>query len=498
MCTELKSLINDFELSTNPLRDNEFQKIKFIRICWVDLNNKTRCKAPSKSYILDKSNGFEYVTVTNSCMSFPTLTDMIVKNSLPSEDIGEIWLVPDWKTLVILDYLPDTAQVMAYFYQSKKGVIAPALSTSGGPQSRLSKYDQLVPFSLDPRNVLKRAMNDLQVNHGLQLKGSFEEEFYLFPLKPWLEEGMLKPLDSSAFASVYSLDTYNTVLSKITNALEAMNIPIEQILKESGPGQFEITIPYTDILVACDRHKLIHQTVKAVAYQNGFIACFLPKVFANSAGNGCHAHLSLWRDGKNIVPITSSTYSFYPESGFSQDSCRFVAGLLHHAKSLTAIFNPCNNSYRRLTPNSWSGGYIAWGVDNKEVFIRIPSSPSTSVIGNTNFEVKTIDHCSNPYLVMASIIYAGMHGMNDSSIQLPPLTSKNPANFTEEEKKQYLIGYLPSNLTDSLQCLDSDSYLKENLGHDIIKSFITVKKFDLESVKGLTLDDEIKKLIDIY
>ncbi|KYR00077.1 glutamate-ammonia ligase [Tieghemostelium lacteum] len=479
----------------NEMDYQKLENIKFIRICWVDLNNKIRCKASSKSYILDKNDDFQCIVIGNYSMSLPTINEHLIPDIIPNNEIGAIWVVPDWKTLVKLDYLKDTAQVMAYCYQSIKG------DADGVSIDTLQTIDRMIPFSLDPRGVLKRAMNDLQVNHGLQLKGSFEEEFYLFPLKPWLEEGMLKPLDFTAFASVNSLDLYHSVLSKITNALEAMNIPIEQVLKEAGPGQFEITIPYTDILVACDRHKLIHQTVKAVAYQNGFIACFLPKVFANKAGNGCHAHLSLWRDGKNIVPITSSTGTtspLYPESGFSQESCRFVAGLLHHAKSLTAIFNPCNNSYRRLTPNSWSGGDIAWGVDNKEVFIRIPSSPSTNTKGNTNFEVKTIDHCSNPYLVMASIIYAGMHGMNDSSIQLPPLTSKVPKFFTEEEKKKYIIGYLPSNLTEALECLDSDDYLKENLGADIINSFITVKKIDIEDTKNLSLHEEVKKLIDLY
>jgi len=472
---------------------NEIEKdkdIKFLRICWVDVANKIRCKSVNRKWMLEHTDSFFNVTVTNTCMSFKAFEDAIIQEALPPNNgFGEVFLVPDWNTFTRHPTIKSVVQVFGRFYQVPK-VIA---TNSQGELTHQTPL--LVPWNLCPRNALLGAIDRLFSYNGLSLKGSFEEEFYLIPRpkEPLTSVNELAYRDNSTFASCYALDVYNDVLEKITDALDHQGVPVEQLLKESGPGQFEITVPYTDILVACDRHELIRQTVHSVAYENGFIATFIPRVYDNTAGNGCHSHLSLWKDGKNIIPDVSNTNG----SGISNTGCKFIAGLIKHAKPLTALFNSARNSYSRLKPNCWSGSNITWGLDNKEAFIRIPTSPMSAIKGNTNFEIKTMDHTANVYLCMAAVIHSGLDGIVNN-VPITPHTSLNPCTLSQEERKKLGIDVLPQTLASAIGYLREDEELIKNLGQDLINAYTAVKSAEDKYLSSLT-DEEIKlKLLELY
>ncbi|KAN0004202.1 hypothetical protein ACTFIZ_010371 [Dictyostelium cf. discoideum] len=451
-------------------------QLKFIRVCWVDVSNKIRSKAVSIDWILNHEPKLIHVSVTDVCMSLLCFQDSITKEALKSENFGEAFLIPTSSKLNILPYCPSHIQIFGEFFNLD------------------NKSKKLKPWSLCPRNSLQRAIDKLKNRFGIILKGSFEEEFYLIKKDDDNNNSTttttllnsIKKLDNGTFASYHSLDCYGDILGKITNALDEQGLPVEQLLSESGFGQFEITIDYTDIMEACNRHILVRQTINSVASINGYIATFIPKPFDDLGGSGCHAHLSLWDTitGRNLTPDANG------ECGISLINQYFIGGLLKHSKSLTALFNTTPNSYERLKPFCWSGCNISWGLDNKESFIRIPSNPFSTTNGCSNFEIKTIDHTSNPYLAMAAIIHAGFDGIENSIAPPPPTSLFDQSNLNNQ--------LIPLNIEDAIQSLKENHYLCTNIGNDISNAFIHVKLAENKILKELSIDDQRLKLLELF
>ncbi|EGC31662.1 hypothetical protein DICPUDRAFT_50065 [Dictyostelium purpureum] len=480
------TFLKDNEKLYNFLNQNK-ETLKFLRICWVDVGNKIRCKSLSVEWILKHKPEAIHVTVTDTCMSFMAFQDSIVKDALPDGNVifGEVYLIPDVSTITILPYNKSHAQVFGSFYKVNK--------TTG----------DLEPWKLCPRECLKKAIKELLITASLSLKGSFEEEFYLIKKNDKLSsttnedqelEKMLNEssqVDRNTFASFHSLDSHSAILNEILDNLSKQSIPVEQMLSESGPGQFEITVDYSDILTACDRHIIFRQTVHSVASLNGYIATFIPKLYDYQAGNGCHAHLSLWNanDDTNITPDPNS------ECGVGLLTQNFIGGILEHAHSLTALFNATSNSYERLKPFCWSGCSIAWGLDNKEAFVRVPSSPFSRSC--TNFEVKTIDHSSNPYLAISAIIYSGLDGINKHTTPPKP-TSLNPSTLSDKECKEMKISFIPSTITDAINYLKSNDYLCNSLGKEISNAYIQVKLSEESILSKLSNNHKKLKLLELY
>ncbi|EGG14424.1 glutamate-ammonia ligase [Cavenderia fasciculata] len=455
----------------------ESTSIVFLRIVWTDMANLVRCKSVRTKWLLENRDSFNYVCVTSACMALPGNSDVVVGEALASNDFDEMFLVPDWSTFRLVPYTKGTAQVFGHFYR-----VDPATK-------KIVQWDQCPRVCIDKAEQAlaqcKSQDDNVGGGGGFILKGSFEEEFFLLKKSALANEPpgtkCPPPVENYTFASVYSLDENADVMMEIVQNLEDQNVPVEQMLSESAPGQFELTVPYCGIREACDRHIIVRQTVHAIAHKHGYIASFLPKVYQYAAGSGCHLHLSLWASRSptdktlvNTTPLAGGV------AGLSKSSVRAIAGILYHTKAMTAIFNANENSYDRLKPNSWSGGSIAWGVNNKEAIVRVPTSASTPVKGNSNFEVKSIDHTSNPYLVISAIIYSMIHGMTDPdhSIGEYPPTSINPSALTNEQRDAHRIQPIPSSLSQALTHLSNDKYLTDNLGKNLVNAYIQVKKYE--------------------
>lgn len=431
--------------------------IRFVRILWCDNANIIRGKAVHWKTLPDYLK--HGVGISPAQQALPVMLDAPVPGS-GLGPIGEIRLVPDWETLTPLPYAPGHARVFG------------------------DMVNHGSPWPYCPRNFLKRMVAEAE-SEGLQVVAAYENEFYLLQPTP---EGIL-PVDNTVFASTLAMDQHQQVIDHIAEALVEQGMPVEQYYPESGPGQQEISILYTQALPAADQQIAFRETVKAIAFQHHLVASFLPKILADQAGNGCHLHISLWRDGKNLLLNPEG------DGGLSKVACQFIAGILQHLPALMALTTPSTNSYRRIRPHCWSGAFRCWGIDNREAAVRVPSNPD----GNspTNFELKTVDASSNPYLALGAVIAAGLDGIRNS-LELGESVAVDPGHLTELERSQRGIELLPTTLGEAIGNLSADQVLLDALGVELAQAYLAVRKAEWEAMKDFELEEEVELLLERY
>ncbi|MBW4573821.1 MAG: glutamine synthetase family protein [Aphanothece sp. CMT-3BRIN-NPC111] len=433
--------------------------IRFIRVLWCDNANVIRGKAIHMGAL---SHHLEHgVGISAAQQALPVMYDAPVPGS-GLGPVGEIRLVPDWSTLNLLPYAPTQARVMGDMV--KDGL----------------------PWSICPRNFLKRTILEA-ASEGLEVMAAFENEFYL--LQPSPDGSGVEPADTTVFASTLAMDLHQVVIDEIAEALVSQGMPVEQYYPESGPGQQEISIGYTQALSAADRQIAFRETVHAVALRHGLKASFLPKIFADKAGSGCHIHMSLWQGGQNLVPDRTGV------EGLSQVARAFIAGILAHLPALMAIATPSSNSYRRIRPHFWSGAFRCWGIDNREAAVRVPSDPASP--SPNNFEIKTVDASANPYLALGAVIAAGLDGVRRRLKPGEPV-DLDPGNLSQEERSGRGIDLLPTNLGDAIAHLRNDEVLKSALGPELAQAYLAVRSAEWEAMKDLELEEEVKLLLERY
>jgi glutamine synthetase len=442
-------------------------KVRFIRIVWCDNANIIRAKAVHRTSFTPSCMQYG-VGISEAQQAVPVMFDAPSGGS-GLGPVGEVRLVPDLNTAVLLPYAPGHARVMGDMMKDGR------------------------PWPFCPRDFLKRMISAAsQMN--LQIQAAFENEFYL--LKPIPEAtadadtGRIfspVPADQTLFAATASMDLQRAVIDDIADALAAQGIMVEQYYPESGPGQQEITIRHTDTLSAADRQIAFRETVKAVAMHHGLRATFMPKPFENQAGSGCHLHLSLWQNGANLIPDGSG--------GLSAVARSFTAGILSHLPALMALTTPSINSYRRIRPHCWSGAFRCWGFDNREAAIRVPTHPE--IPSPTHLELKTVDASSNPYLALGAVLAAGLDGIR-RGMQPPDPVSLDPGILTEAERTALGIDALPTRLGASLEALRKDGALLEALGPDLARAFLAVRQAEWDAMKDWALEEEVALLLDRY
>ena len=426
--------------------------IKFVRILWCDNANIIRGKAVHLDLLSDY---FNYgVGISAGQQGVPVMYDAVVPETGLSP-VGEVRLVPDWSTLKLLPYSPSHALVMGNMVLKVK------------------------PWAMCPRNFLIKIIAAAR-SQGLAVKAAFENEFYL--LRQTTNE--LKPADETPFASTQAMDLHLEVINEIADSLIAQGIPVEQYYPESGPGQQEISVRYTDALTAADWQIAFRETVRAIAHQHDLAASFLPKIFPDAAGSGCHIHFSIWQDEQNLLPDKQGI------CGLSQTAREFVAGILHHLPSLMALTTPSVNSYRRLLPHCWSGAYRCWGLDNREAAVRVPSNPAGCP---THFELKTVDASANPYLALGAAIAAGVDGVQ-RSLEAPSPVTVDPGNLSPEDRTAQGIERLPSNLGEAIACLQENNVLLNALNPELSQAFLAVRQAEWSAMKDWELEQEVKTL----
>tara|TARA_B110000211_G_scaffold89498_1_gene104534 strand:- start:128 stop:832 length:705 start_codon:yes stop_codon:yes gene_type:complete len=208
--------------------------------------------------------------------------------------------------------------------------------------------------------------------------------------------------------------------------------------------------------------------VKSLAEKHGFRATFMPKPFSNLTGNGCHAHISLWNKENNKFLDTSD------KLGISKLAYNFLGGVMRLAQPLSAFFNPTVNSYRRINAPptksgaTWSPSSISYTGNNRTHMIRVPD------VGR--FELRLMDGSSNPYLLQAGVIAAGLYGLNNKINPGEPLS----CNMYIDYKNYPNLEKLPNEIEDALDFLQNSKELKEAFGEDVINSYIKLKNIEIK------------------
>ncbi|MEO1068455.1 MAG: glutamine synthetase family protein [Cyanobacteria bacterium J06638_6] len=445
------------------------QDIRFVRVVWCDNGNLIRGKAihiDALTRQLDQDPTGCGVGLSAAQQAISVVADAVAPGS-GLGPVGEVWLVPAWETLQRLPYAPGQARVMGEMVKDGQ------------------------PWPWCGRQFLRR-MVQRAADQGLTIKAAFEPEFYLLRR----DGDLIQPADTSPFAVTLAMDVHQGVAMAIAETLAAQGLAIEQYYPESGPGQQEISVRYTDALAAADQHIVYRETVKAVAYQHGLVASFVPKLFEAHAGSGCHLHMSLWQSNRpGLAPAGQRNLVPDGKGGLSAIAQSFAAGLLHHLPGLMAITTPSPNSYRRLQPHCWSGAYRAWGMDNREAALRVPSnlkSPSP-----THIELKTVDGAANPYLALGGAIAAGLDGIAQR-IPLPDPVQQDPGSLSEAERCDRAIVLLPQSLDEAIAALENDAVLLDALGPPLAQTHLAVRRAELAAMQGMTLEAESELLLERY
>jgi glutamine synthetase len=330
------------------------------------------------------------------------------------------------------------------------------------------------PWGACPRSFLKRAIAQARAA-GFELRAAFENEFTLARRdgERWV------PIDRSPCFSTIGMDSAAPVMLEVIEALVAQGVFPEQYYAELGPGQQELPVRYTDALAAADNQLTVRDTARGVAGRHGLAASFAPKPFADEAGNGSHIHFSLWstRDGRNQFHDPRGRY------GLSALGYAFIGGVLAHLPGLVALTAPSVNSYRRLQPRFWSSAYTAWGPDNREAAVRVPSPRRGLEMESTNLELKPCDPSSNPYLALGALLTAGLDGI-DRKLEPGEPALVDPDAIPEGERAQRGIRRLPTSLAESLDALQRDEVLMRALGPVLGKEYLAVKRSEVRGFAG--------------
>lgn len=341
------------------------------------------------------------------------------------------------------------------------------------------------PFPGDPRGNLKRMTNHLAAHGFKDFNLGPEPEFFLFKVD---EDGeaTVDVNDHGGYFDLAPVDLGENCRRDIVLLLEELGFEVEASHHEVAIGQHEIDFKYSSVVDACDKIQLFKLIVKTVARQHNLHATFMPKPVFGIAGSGMHCNMSLFNEDGNAF------YDASAESGLSETLFHFMAGILKHAKAVTAVANPIVNSYKRLVPGYEAPVYIAWSGQNRSPLVRIPASRGLS----TRIELRSVDPAANPYLTMAALIGAGLDGIENKLDPHSP-TDRNIYQMSPEELKENGIEELPGSLREALDELEKDATIMEALGSHITSNFVSSKRVEyneyLMQVSQWELDQYLKQ-----
>jgi glutamine synthetase len=332
------------------------------------------------------------------------------------------------------------------------------------------------------RSFLKRQVSAL-ADRGLELRGAFELEFFLGrrgELPAGLgEEPEPVPAHTGPGYSAEVLTRYEGFGLDLIGALETQGTGVEQFHPEYSTGQFEVSVPHGSAIQAADTSLVVRQTIRAVARAHGLDASFAPVVFPDLVGNGCHLHFSLWdREGRNLFTGGRSAHELTGEAD------AFCAGVLAHLRALVAVTAPSAASYLRLQPHKWAGAFASWGRENREAALRFVTGMVGSREAAANMELKPVDGAGNPYLVIGSVIAAGLAGL-DGDLSLPEPTTDDPSEIPEDRWDTMGIRPLPRSMREAIGELEGSTVLRQAMGDPLYESFLATRRGELKAFEGL-------------
>jgi len=320
----------------------------------------------------------------------------------------------------------------------------------------------------DPRAVLDKMVEEA-ASHGFQLMVGAELEFFTVCRN---EDNSIRPRDSGGYFCTRPSDSEIEFRRDVVRMLKAIGIPTTSHHHEVAQGQHEIGLRYVPASVAADNILLARQVIQEMAALRGIEVTFMPKPFSDQNGSGLHLHQSIWGlDGsRNLFASDTS-------GGLSQLASRYVAGLLEHASSFTALLAPTVNSYKRLIPGFEAPTRIAWGYRNRSTMVRVPHFNGSAQAAR--IELRCPDATISPHLGIAAILAAGLDGII-RDIEPPEPTASNLYKSDSETSS------LPGSLRESLEFLNESRFLRQYLGNTVVDKFVSLKMKDWDQYMRAT------------
>ena len=408
----------------------EEEDVEFIRLQFSDIFGVLKNVAITSSQ-LEKA-------LNNQCM----FDGSSVEGFARIEE-SDMYLRPDLDTFAIFPWRP------------QQGKVARLICDVYTPDGK--------PFEGDSRNVLKKVIREA-ADMGYVFDVGPECEFFLFHTD---DNGLPTTLthEKAGYFDLGPTDLGENVRRDMVLTLEDMGFEIEASHHEVAPAQHEIDFKYDEALTTADNIETFKLTVKTIAKRHGLYATFMPKPKFGINGSGMHVNMSLATvDGRNIFADEKDAL------GLSQEAYHFIAGILAHAKGMTAITNPLVNSYKRLVPGYEAPVYIAWSATTRSPLVRIPASRGNG----TRIELRNPDPSANPYLVLALCLVAGLDGIKNK-LEVPKSVDCNIFEMTNEQREAAGIETLPGDLKEAVDCMKEDGFIREVLGEHIFNKYTDAK-----------------------
>jgi glutamine synthetase len=425
-------------------------RITTVRVMYSDLHGVARGKdVPLAEFPRIGKHGL--------CFCAAVMSTDLQHTPVLGGEVGypDLLAMPDLDTLVPLPWEPNVAACLAD--------LGPV---PGGPDPA------------DPRGAVRRAVAGLQ-EFGYTPQIGPELEFFLLDRDPDSPTGVRRRVDRPSM--VYTVGPQvdpGGFIRSLTEQLSAMGLGAYAANHEYMNSQYEINLHHGEALDAADRAFRLKAAVKDVAAINGLVATFMGKPFNDQGGSGLHLHISLDKDGSNGFDDPDA------ENGISTAMRHFLGGVMRHAPALMAFLNPTINAYRRLVPDSLAPTHANWGWDNRSAFGRVPPERGPA----TRLEIRVGDGSANPYLAIAVLLQAGLHGLREKID--PPAPVSGDAYRAEDGGD-----LLPQSLEEALDALEADELLAEAIGPEIVAPFLAMKRFEIERHRAYVSEWELTEYL---
>ncbi|RHC12414.1 type I glutamate--ammonia ligase [Lachnospira eligens] len=431
----------------------EEEDVEFIRLQFTDIFGTLKNIAITSSQ-LEKA-------LDNKCMFDGSSVEGFVRI-----EESDMYLYPDYDTFEIFPWRP------------QQGKVARLICDVYTPDGK--------PFEGDPRWILKKTIKEAN-EMGYRFDVGPECEFFLFHTD---DNGLPTTLshEKAGYFDLGPNDLGENIRRDMVLTLEDMGFEIEASHHEVAPAQHEIDFKYDEALKTADNIQTFKMTVKTIAKRHGLYATFMPKPKFGISGSGMHINMSLATEaGKNIFADENG------KIGLSDDAYHFIAGIMKHARGMSAITNPLVNSYKRLVPGYEAPVYIAWSAKNRSPLIRIPASRGNG----TRVELRNPDPTANPYLVLALCLAAGLDGIKNK-IEVPESVDCNIYEMTPGERRAAGIENMPADLKEAVDCLVADEFLCSVLGEHITTKYVEAKMKEWENYTTRVSQWEIDEYLYKY
>lgn len=430
------------------LRSVEQRDIRFVRLWFVDILGRLKNFAISPEDLevaFEEGIGFDGSAIEG--FATPEEADMLA--------------FPDASTFQILPWRPSHNGVARVFCD----VCTPDRK----------------PFAGDPRDALRRMFRKAE-KAGYLLNVGAELEYYYFP-----DEHTPEPLDNVGYFDLSVSDAARDLRRNTVLTLEKMSVPVEYTFHAAGRSQHGMSLRHAEALSMSDAITTAKLIIKQQAYESGCHASFMPKPLAGEDGSAMFLHQSLFdHDGNNV---------FWGEDDekyhLSDIAKHYMAGILAHAREISAITNPTVNSYKRITTGGDSvPQYATWGLRNRASMVRIPVYKPGKQL-STRIELRSPDPMANPYLVNAVTLAAGLDGI-ERKLELPPEATAETLKLTDRQMLE--AGYTPltRSLKEALDVFEDSQFMKDALGEHIHSFFLKKKRDEWHKFESTITEWEIK------